>query len=97
VAEGERGVALLPRERDAETAPYLLHQLVRIYVRTGQPEKALDELEKLLAVPYYLTPAWLRIDPEFAPLRDNPRFRKLVEGTARGFRCHPERSEGGMP
>jgi serine/threonine-protein kinase len=82
VAEGERGVALLPMERDAETAPYLMHQLARIYVRTGQPDKALDELEKVMAVPYYLTPAWLRIDPELAPLRGNPRFRKLAELTA---------------
>jgi eukaryotic-like serine/threonine-protein kinase len=82
VAEGERGVALLPMERDAETAPYLMHQLARIYVRTGQPDKALDELEKVMAVPYFLTAAWLRIDPEFAPLRSNPRFRKMAELTA---------------
>jgi serine/threonine-protein kinase len=82
VAEGERGVALLPMERDAETAPYLMHQLVRIYVRAGQPEKAIDQLEKVMAVPYYLTPAWLRIDPEFGPLRGNPRFERMLKGTA---------------
>jgi tetratricopeptide (TPR) repeat protein len=80
IAEGERGVALLPMERDAETAPYLMHQLVRIYLHTGQPEKALDELEKVMAVPYYLTPAWLRIDPEFAPLKGNPRFEGMAGG-----------------
>ena len=82
VAEGKRGAALVPIEKDGESGAYYVHQLARIYLRTGQPEKALDQLEKLMSVPYYLTPAWLRIDPEFAPLKGNPRFERLAKGTA---------------
>jgi serine/threonine-protein kinase len=82
VAEGERGVALLPIEKDAESGAYFEHQLARIYLHTGQPEKALDLLEKLMSVPYYLSPGWLRIDPEFTPLKGNPRFERLARGTA---------------
>jgi eukaryotic-like serine/threonine-protein kinase len=81
IAAGERGLALLPIEKDTYTGPYLQHQLVRIYVETGEYEKALDRLEPLLKMPYYLSPGWLRIDPNFDPLRKNPRFQKLVEGT----------------
>jgi len=54
--------------------------LVRIYLLVGEPEKALDRLEPLLKIPYYLSPGWLRIDPTFAPLMGNPRFEKLVAG-----------------
>ena len=76
--EGERGVALQPISRDAYAGPYFQHQLVRIYMLVGEPEKALDQLEPLLKVPYYLSPGWLRIDPTFAPLRGNPRFERLL-------------------
>jgi hypothetical protein len=33
-------------------------------------------------MPYYLSPGWLRVDPTFDPVRNHPRFKKLVEGTA---------------
>jgi len=79
IAEGERGVALLPISKDTYTGPYLQHQLVRIYIETGEFEKALDQLEPLLKMPYNLSPGWLKIDPTFDPLRKNPRFLKLLE------------------
>jgi serine/threonine-protein kinase len=80
--EGERAVTLAPASRDGYIGPYLQHQLVRIYILVGEPEKALDQLEPLLKMPYYLSPGWLKIDPAFDPLRKNPRFQKLVEDTA---------------
>ncbi|MEO8191423.1 MAG: protein kinase [Acidobacteriota bacterium] len=80
VREGERGAALVPMSRSAYDGPYYQHQLARIYIRVGEFEKALDHLEPLLKIPYVLTPGWLRIDPNFDPLRGNPRFQKLVAG-----------------
>jgi tetratricopeptide (TPR) repeat protein len=82
IREGERGAALLPVSQDAYTGPYLQHQLVRIYIILGEHEKALDRLEPVLRIPYYLSPGWLAIDPNFAPLKGHPRFEKLLR--ARG-------------
>jgi serine/threonine-protein kinase len=78
IAEGERAVALWPISRDAFQGAYIQHQLVRIYLLVGEPEKALDQLEPLLKIPYYLSPGWLRVDPTFSPLKGNPRFERLI-------------------
>jgi len=80
VQQGERGLALQPITKNAYGGAYNQHQLVRIYLLVGDPEKALDLLEPLLKTPYYLSPGWLKIDPTFAPLRGNPRFERLVNG-----------------
>ena len=80
IREGQRSVELLPMSKDAFAGPYMQHQLVRIYLLTGEPDKALDLLEPLLKIPYSLSPGLLRIDPNFAPLKGNPRFEKLAAG-----------------
>ncbi len=72
IREAERAVALAPQDA------YNRHQLARVYILVGEPEKAIDQLEPLLKIPYVLSPGWLKIDPNFDPLRGNPRFEKLV-------------------
>jgi serine/threonine protein kinase/Flp pilus assembly protein TadD len=78
IGEGARAVGLTPMSRDAVIAPYIQHQMVRIYMILGEKEKALDALEPLMKVPYYLSPKWLAIDPNFAPLKGHPRFERLL-------------------
>jgi serine/threonine-protein kinase len=82
VREGKRGVSLMPAGAGTLQNAYVKHQLVRIYLLVGEPEQALDELEPLLRTPYLLSPGWLRVDPNFAPLKGNPRFRQLSQDVA---------------
>ena len=81
IREGERAWRCSRISQGRANRPLHQHQLARIYILVGEPEKALDQLEPLLKIPYYLSPGWLRIDPTFDPLRKNPRFQKLVAGS----------------
>ena len=75
---GQRSVSEHPIASDYLSGAYYTHQLARIHILLGQEDAALDLLEPLLAQPYYLSPAWLRLDPTFRPLKDNPRFQRLA-------------------
>jgi tetratricopeptide (TPR) repeat protein len=82
IREGLRGVELRPISKDAYEGAYVQHQLARLFILLGDPNRALDQLEPLLKIPYFLSPGWLKIDPTFEPLRGNPRFERLIDGTS---------------
>ena len=81
--EGERAVSLLPSSEDPVYGPSAEERLAEVEAQVGEPERAVARIERLLVTPYGafpLTQATLRLDPVWDPLRQHPRFQKLISG-----------------
>ena len=79
VREGKVAVELLPLSKDAYTGAAWKENLAHIFVMLGEHDQAIDQLESLIAVASPVSIPWLLADPTWDPLRDHPRFRRLVE------------------
>jgi len=80
INEGKRAVELLPESQDAFDGPQATESLALIYAWTGEFDEAFRLLDHLLAVPNFnLSVLLLKLDPEWDPLRGDPRFQALIE------------------
>jgi tetratricopeptide (TPR) repeat protein len=86
IREGLRAVELEPDSKDAVNAPWMKGFLAMIYARVGAADSALPLLEHLLASPgpvdntnVCVTHNDLRKRWQWDPLRNDPRFQKLLE------------------
>ena len=82
-------IMLWPRAKDPKVGPAFEENLVLIETIFGENSRAISTLARLLETPYGdlyngrpVTPALLRLDPVWDPLRSDPAFQKLCEENA---------------
>jgi hypothetical protein len=79
IESGERGVALMPVDKEAYRGVFRVEDLALIYVMVGKYDDAIRQLKYLLSIPGYLSTKILELDPRWAPLRNQPDFKKILE------------------
>jgi len=63
---------------DAYGGPELAETRAQILAQSGEASAAMDEIERLLAGPSWLSVHTLRLDPDWDPIREHPRFKALL-------------------
>jgi tetratricopeptide (TPR) repeat protein len=79
VREARLAADIIPVSSDALQGPHYLERLAQVYAMVGEHDKAIDLLEKLLAIPAGTSVSLLKLDPVWAPLRRLPRFQELLK------------------
>jgi TolB-like protein/Flp pilus assembly protein TadD len=82
VHEGEHAAELLPVAKDALEGPEIQTRLGALYGQVGQPDRALDLLERVTEMPGGPSYGELKLDLDWDPLRGDPRFEKIVASLA---------------
>ena len=82
VREAQHAIDLMPISKDIYDGALVLEGLAEVYTWTGERDRAIDLVQKLLTMPGYINYGRLKSHPLWAPLRGGPRFDKIVASLA---------------
>lgn len=78
IREARRAVELVSIDQNAMVGPRNVEGLAQVYAMLGEADLAVEQLEKVLAVPARMSVASLRVDPTWDPIRHHPSFQALI-------------------
>jgi hypothetical protein len=78
ISEAKRAAELLPVNKDAVDGPAIVLNLAVVYAWTGELDLAFATLEPITKMPFGISYGQLKRDPYWEPLRQDPRYEKLL-------------------
>ena len=82
IKEAQHAVDLMPITKDIYDGALVLEGMAQVYTWSNEPDRAIELLQKLVTMPSYVNYARLKLHPMWDPLRDDPRFEKIVASLA---------------
>ena len=82
IREAQHAIDLMPISKDIYDGALVLEGLAQVYTWTGDRDRAIELVQKLVTMPSYLNYARLKLHPLWSPLRGDPRFEKIVASLA---------------
>src|SRR5216117_1780240 len=82
VCEAQHAIDLMPISKDIYDGALVLEGLAQVYAWSGDRDRAIELVQKLLTIPGYINYGRLKLHPLWSPLRGDPRFEKIVNALA---------------
>jgi TolB-like protein/Tfp pilus assembly protein PilF len=82
VREAQHAIDLMPISKDIYDGALVLEGLAQVYTWSGDRDRAIELVQKLVAMPSYINYGRLKLHPLWSPLRGDPRFEKIVNSLA---------------
>ena len=80
--EAQHAIDLMPISKDIYDGALVLEGLAQVYTWSGEHDRAIEVLQKLVSIPSYINYARLKLHPLWRPLRGNPKFENIVASLA---------------
>jgi tetratricopeptide (TPR) repeat protein len=80
--EAQHAIDLMPISKDIYDGALVLEGLAQVYTWSGDRDRAIELVRKLVTMPGYLNYGRLKLHPLWTPLRGDPRFEKIVDSLA---------------
>ena len=80
--EAQHAIDLMPISKDIYDGALVLEGLAQVYTWSGEHDRAIEVLQKLVSIPSYINYARLKLHPLWKPLRGNPKFENIVASLA---------------
>ena len=82
IREAQHAIDLMPVSKDIYDGALVLEGLAQVYTWSGERDRAIDLVQKLVSMPSYINYGRLKLHPLWSPLRGDPRFEKIVNSLA---------------